>query len=364
MRILVVTHAPLDPEAGAGQMALNLARAFRALGHEVEAWSAAQVRAPWWRWRARARRALDAHLRSLPAFDVIDCPETLLTATLSRAAPVVVARSVQPALRYLWHERPRLANWRPAPLGRTLAAHLDGLGCALDALQGWRRAGRILCLGLAELRWMERRFPWWRGKLDYYVNALAPEEQDSLARLRDRRTHRTLPTGGCRFLWIGRWARHKGVGSLVEFIGSRSSRHPEDRFTLAGAGDAAPPAGLAALRERGRLVLVPQFGREQLARLLWEHDAGLFTSRVEGWGLVLNEMLEAGLPVFATRAGGVTDLERFFAGQLLPFPPARDWQPSPGSVFSPPPEYYSECSWDAIARRYLRGAGGELAPPE
>ncbi|MGA1592888.1 MAG: hypothetical protein ACO36N_05975 [Candidatus Nanopelagicales bacterium] len=39
MRILIVTHAPLSPEFGAGQMAINLGDALRRQGYEVTLWS-------------------------------------------------------------------------------------------------------------------------------------------------------------------------------------------------------------------------------------------------------------------------------------------------------------------------------------
>jgi glycosyltransferase involved in cell wall biosynthesis len=93
------------------------------------------------------------------------------------------------------------------------------------------------------------------------------------------------------------------------------------------------------------------FQRAELPGLLAAHDAGLFTSRSEGWGLCLNEMLEAGLPVAATSAGGGEDLRPFWGPRLLPFPP-------PAEVAAPDLDsaslerYLHWSSWEEIARRY------------
>jgi Glycosyl transferases group 1 len=102
----------------------------------------------------------------------------------------------------------------------------------------------------------------------------------------------------------------------------------------------------------GRVRLIPDFPRAELPALLADHDAGLFTSEAEGWGLSLSEMLESGLPVFATEAGAVGDLRPFFPGSLLPFPP-----PLPPELPAAPPDleangYYQRMSWAVIAERY------------
>jgi glycosyltransferase involved in cell wall biosynthesis len=87
--------------------------------------------------------------------------------------------------------------------------------------------------------------------------------------------------------------------------------------------------------------------------LLAGHDAGLFTSRVEGWGLTLQEMFESGMPVYATNAGAVADLRAEFPDLLREFPPGfgeRIDIPSPSPVSQ---SYLSQYSWTAIAADYL-----------
>jgi hypothetical protein len=165
---------------------------------------------------------------------------------------------------------------------------------------------------------------------------------------------------GLRFLWIGRWAEQKGVAPLVRFILQRSAERPHDSFTIAGAGSEAAAALPADLQARGIVRIVPHFQRSELAALLGGHDAGLFTSEAEGWGLSLNEMLESGLPVFAREVGGVRDLRPYFPRTLLPFPPPLDFDPTSCRETDLDP-YYRIFSWESIAERYEREVLSRLA---
>lgn len=299
IRILIVTHAPLSTKFGAGQMAINFAEALRVQGHNVTLWSPdplpSQTR--WWQTTQRMRAKLDAFIESQEPFDVIDSCAGLITKQVSRSA-LVVARSVQPDILYLAHS----LNY---PMERSLKgilripfSYFYVLKQGFLVLQGWRRAKYILCLGSLELQWMKKTFPWWRGKLIHYVNALSKADQATLAEIRLQRQKHSQDS--IRFLWIGRWVSHKGMNELLDFISNRAASHPQDTFTIAGCGTDAEKDCPPELLRSHRLNIVPSFERSQLYSLLTSHDVGLFTSRVEGWGLVLNEMLESGMPVFST----------------------------------------------------------------
>ena len=79
------------------------------------------------------------------------------------------------------------------------------------------------------------------------------------------------------------------------------------------------------------------------------------TSRVEGWGLVLNEMLESGLPVYSVNAGGYADLKEYWPGQLQSFPPERI---QANTSTDPLPEYFDLFSWKRIVSKYMRDLFG------
>jgi len=345
VRILVVSHPPLAPEHGAAQVALQLAAALAERGHEARAWSPEPLPAGtrWWELWRRQRQALERHLTEAGPFDVVDTPAHSLGPRVARAG-LVVARNVQPELLYL-------AEARRAQPGRGSGVSLPHGGVIAAAVRGgWRRARLIFCQGSRELAWMRRRFPRWAGKLRRWVPAPPAAEQAAFAAVRRARRPRR-PEAGVRYLWLGRWVAHKGTGRLLAFVRERAAQRPADTFTLAGCGPAAARDCPAELLASGRLRLVPAYRRDELPALLAGHDAGLFTSTVEGWGLALNEMLESGLPVFTTAAGGVDDLAPLWGDRLRPFPPP----PDPALPAGPAPEpvaYLREFSWPAIAARY------------
>ena len=343
----MVSYAPLVPELGAAQMALNLARALSDRGHEVVSWwpGHAPESLRWWNGWLWRRQRLEDYLQETPPFDLIDLPPLAISRRIADRARLV-ARSVQPDLLYY------LEDGRAALKSFSFSSAVHLLhGARLNAavLRALRRASLIFCLGTAEREWMHRRLPWVRTRLASYFNALRREEQAALSRIREARAAAAGP--GLRFLWIGRWTPHKGTARLVRFVTERLASRPQDSFTIAGTGPVALnpfPAGLLA---EGRVRLVPSFERGELPALLRSHDAGLFTSTVEGWGLSLNEMLESGMPVFATEAGGVRDLRSYFPRSLLPFPPPLeiDFAACRESDLA---GYYREFTWERIAELY------------
>jgi glycosyltransferase involved in cell wall biosynthesis len=349
MRILLISHAPLTAELGAAQVTLHLAAALRDRGHDALAWSPAPVEDGPGSFRRRQAAAVARYAAELGPFDVIDTPVTSASRALAHRGPLVV-RSTQPELLYLLHDRAAGLRRHPGP--RALYHALAAFPTATALLAGWHRARLILCLGTLELAWMRRRFPLWRRKLGLWTNCPAPDESPLFAAVRRQRPA-TVPGPGVRFLWIGRWTAHKGTGRLVRFLHERLAASPADTVTLAGCGP--DPAGDLPdewLRA-GRVRLVPSFARAELPALLAGHDAGLFTSEVEGWGLSLSEMLESGLPVYATEAGGVPDLRPFFPGALRPFPPPPCLEEAPGEDLEAN-GYLARFNWSAVAAAWER----------
>lgn len=360
LRILIATHSILSPEFGAAQVAINLAEALREQGHDVTLWSPhpMPIANRWWQSFQSmnlGRSKLNAFIETQDPFDVIDCYASLITKQVSKSATLTIARSVQPDVLYL------ASNLNNSPKRNLKDVLLLPFNCSVLmtnlflVLQGWRRANYILCLGSLELQWLEKWFPWWRSKLISYVNALSEVDQVALASVRLRRKE---PEGeGIRFLWIGRWVAHKGIAELVDFIVERAASHPEDTFTIAGCDINVENDFPLELIRSSRLKILPFFKRHQLYDLLANHDIGLFPSRVEGWGLVLNEMLESGMPVFATPVGGVIDLKPFFEEMLNPFPPSPQLNAlGLKSLISAEvyyKDYYNKFSWNSIAQSYV-----------
>jgi glycosyltransferase involved in cell wall biosynthesis len=351
MRILIITHAPLSAKMGAGQMAVNLAEALRERGHDTTVWSPHPLPPQKRRWQRILwmRSKLNAFIETQPLFDVIDIPAVLITRKVSQSA-LVVARSVQPDILYLAHSLNPGIERNLKAISRIPFEGFYTLFHTILVLQGWRRAKYILCLGSLELQWMKKWFPWWKSKLNTYVNALSPTDRKNLSEIRK---NRRKPSGkSTRFIWIGRWASHKGITKLLTFIVKRAASHPQDTFTVAGCGTDTEKDFPSELIQSGRLKIIASFDRNQLYSLLASHDVGLFTSRVEGWGLVLNEMLESGMAVFATSAGGVIDLQPFFKTTLKTFPPPLELVSATLNSTNNMDTYYALFNWSTTAKFY------------
>jgi glycosyltransferase involved in cell wall biosynthesis len=359
MRLLIVSHPPLLPELGSAQVALNLAAALRARGHDVQAWSPPSPLPPGGRWgsaRARRQRTIERFAAMAGPFDLIDTPAIAASARLARCAPLIV-RSVQPELRYLAFAVRTGLRWHLSP--RVLAGALGAAWSGAAVVQGWRRARTIVCLGTGELSWMQQHFRRWSAKLRPYVIAVGESERAALAGVRAQRP--LPPAAGTRFLWLGRWSPHKGTRRLVRFLAARLAAARDETFTIAGCGPLAERDLRPEWLRSGRIELVPSFARAELPSLLAAHQAGLFTSEVEGWGVSLNEMLESGMPVYATAAGAVPDLLPYFPFSLRPFPPPARLEPQPLEDLEGN-GYHVRFAWPEIARAYEQLALAGAAP--
>lgn len=353
MRILLISHPPLVAEVGAGQIARELESGLRALGHDALAWSPSPLPADtrWWNVWVRQRRAIERFAADHGPFDVIDTPAISASHRLARRGRLVV-RSIQPELHYLASDLWGDLRHRALPSPRALAHAVLATPRSGAIVAGWRRARVILCLGRRELAWMRRRFPSRAARMGFYVCAPLSADRAALAAVRRHRP--AAPPGpGLRFLWLGRWAAHKGTRHLLRFLAARLAACPADTVTLAGCGAMAEREVPAEWVRAGRVRILPSYTRAELPPLLAAHDAGLFTSTVEGWGISLNEMLESGMPVFATEAGGVEDLKPYFPRSLRPFPPAEHLEPAPLEDLEAN-GYFERFDWRAIARDYER----------
>lgn len=356
MRILFAVLSPISAELGAAQMALNLAAGLRALGHEVVVWSPQPVPAGvrWWRHAAWVRRRIADYVREDGGFDLVDAPPVAISRTLAKQC-ATMARSVQPDLQYLWVEALHGGRVERRGVAMGLVTALYNTYIAALVVAGWASAQRILCLGGLEFAWMRRWFPWWRGKTGMYVNAIGEEERAGLARIRSRRS---APRGpGLRWLWLGRWVAHKGADVCAECVRARLQAAPDDTITIAGCGPGVDQRLPVEFVSSGRIRVIPAYGRSELPALLAECDVGLFTSRTEGWGLTLHEMLESGMPVYATMAGAVHDLKGDFPRQLRMLSSLPPGEGAPFVPDAPGEGYFTKFCWSAISKAYEDFAG-------
>ena len=352
MRVVIASLSPLLQELGAGQVHTGLAAGLRERGHDVQVWSPAPLGGGHWTSGVfRLREQWRTFVRAMGPVDVVDCPPLL--ASIRNGHPARwVCRSTQPDLLYSL-ETLREDGGASARALVKQAVRVGWTGVlAANFCAGWTASDVVMCHTPAECRRIARWCPWIRTRLTTWDGALAEADRAALEGVRRARVRRT--GAPVRYLWIGRWTAHKGIRRLLEFLAARLAE-THDTFTVAGCGEEGA-AALARLSENPRLRVVPWFARADMPALLAAHDAGLFTSEAEGWGLVLNEMLEAGLPVYATDAGGVEELRAVLPSSLPAFPPPVD-----ATLPEPPSEeafrrYHDRFSWKTVVSRYVESA--------
>lgn len=143
------------------------------------------------------------------------------------------------------------------------------------------------------------------ARLHLVPNAWAPDAAP-LPRVAARRALGIGGDGVFRIGWVGRTSAEKGADVLIEALPALA----DVPLAVSIVGDGRERAGLearaAVLGAADRIDwhgLVPDAGRHFSA-----FDAFVLSSRTEGTPIVLFEAMAAGVPVVATRVGGVPDV--------------------------------------------------------
>jgi glycosyltransferase involved in cell wall biosynthesis len=149
------------------------------------------------------------------------------------------------------------------------------------------------------------------------ILGLSPEEAQRLvvpmgvnvARIQEAVGERAPKTG--RFLFVGRLVEKKGVDVLLNAL----IEVPDGRLVVIGDGPERPMLE-ALTRERGlsgRVAFVGQQGQSRVAKELREAHALVVPSRVardgdaDGMPVIMSEGMVAGVPVVASRLGGLSE---------------------------------------------------------
>ena len=157
----------------------------------------------------------------------------------------------------------------------------------------------------------------WSTGIDSHRLHLLPNALDMQGTPLDRAAARMrldVPTDGWRVGWIGRLSAEKGPDVMVHAMARLAG------VALSVLGDGPQRDALHAECERlgvsGRITwhgMVPE-----AARLTPAFDALVLSSRTEGTPMVLLEAMAAGVPVVATRVGGVPDVVSESEALLVP----------------------------------------------
>jgi glycosyltransferase involved in cell wall biosynthesis len=109
--------------------------------------------------------------------------------------------------------------------------------------------------------------------------------------------------GGRRLLYVGQLIERKGIVPFVQGLGRWGLRHPDERISLRIVGVGPEAARLEALRLPGNVTvdLAAPLPYERVAETYQTADVFAFPTLADVWGLVVNEAMSSGLPVFGSR---------------------------------------------------------------
>lgn len=181
-----------------------------------------------------------------------------------------------------WAERLRKQSGVKDFVQRTLAAPIAG-------------AAAIVGIGKAAEDDYRRRFP----QLPHYCIPYHCELATFLA------SPRPLPATKLRFLFCGQMIRRKGVDLLLLAFDALVRKGHDIELLLVGR-EAELPEFLAAIdtATRPRVIFEGFKAPEELPEVFSRADVFVIPSRHDGWGVVVNQALAAGLPVITSDAVG------------------------------------------------------------
>ena len=305
VRILLTIHHPLDPDAGAPGATLDLGRALRELGHDVEFASHDDMPA---RLGPRARELLfpewlAARLRSIQQtrpVDVVDASTgdtwawSRIAPRLSSPRPLVAVRS-HGLEHVFWDQAEREAREGGEPLTR-LTRIYHGRVRLREVAAALRSADVALFLNAGDRRHAVERLGVAADRAQVVANGLPPSliglPFDPLA-----------PDAPVRIAQVGTYAERKGIRFGAPALNALLRRHPDLSVTFVGAGrDPGAVHEDFDAEVRDRVEVIPRYARAHLPDLLRGHHIKLFPSLAEGFSVALIEAMACGLaPVASAR---------------------------------------------------------------
>jgi glycosyltransferase involved in cell wall biosynthesis len=119
-----------------------------------------------------------------------------------------------------------------------------------------------------------------------------------------------IPNDAFLLLYVGRIAREKNLGLLLESFKEVQKKNPEIRLMIVGSGpyEQASHDLADSLGVRENVIFAGMLSREDVERVYSAADVFVFPSVTETQGIVLCEALTAGLPCVAVRAAGTPEV--------------------------------------------------------
>jgi glycosyltransferase involved in cell wall biosynthesis len=323
LSILLVGDYPEDPRLGSSKVSYKLREQFEALGHTCDIiWSAEigprpasrqirQLVSPWMAGRAIVRRM------GRQRYDVVDAAsaEGLFLGVVglipNRDRPALVCRSHGlEQLNYARMLDDHLAGIRPKSWIRRLwypASRLSQVAAAA------RLADALVLLNEGDRAFALER-GWQPGDRVHVV------PHGISARFLAAAPPAAAPRGA-GLLFCGTWDYMKGITYLCAAIDRLHATGTKVRLTVLGPGVPAETvlSGFDAA-VRPFVTVIERVPEERVMEEYRRHDALLWTSTYEGFGLVLIEAMSQGLPPITTPSGCAVSVVRDQeSGLMVPY---------------------------------------------
>lgn len=227
-------------------------------------------------------------------------PRVLSWMSEANADVVVVsdysAPTAQIAMRALGLRRNAWVFWGEAPginrrgrIGSFLRAQLQAPLASAKA---------IAAIGSRAVSAYEALFP---GKMVFnipYFCDLAPYQEE-------KRSSAPSHDDSVNILFSGQLIARKGCDILLEAFSKVSPRHPQARLTLLGGGpERSKLEGMIPDALRDRVVFLGHRQPFELPDIFASAHVFCLPSRYDGWGVVINEAIGAGLPIVVSDSVG------------------------------------------------------------
>lgn len=172
-----------------------------------------------------------------------------------------------------------------------------------------KAANNVVVPSHSELRLLERKYPFCTNKLSVIRHGVISRKQT---------THGPRH----RLLFVGRLVPVKGVAPLLEAVAKLKRSGNKVKLDLVGTGSKGYTKHLKALvRKLGISSEVRWLGfrsHKQVQSMYASYGAVILPSLQESFGLVAVEALASGVPLVATRAGGLAESVNSKVAQTIP----------------------------------------------
>ena len=123
-------------------------------------------------------------------------------------------------------------------------------------------------------------------------------------------------------VYVGRLVHKKGIEELIDAMAVLRTKHPQARLSIIGSGKNSFVRQLKQRADKNRVSRIVHwrgsYGHRKLQAAYGRFGAVVMPSRTESFGLVALEALANGVPLIATRAGGLRHFVTNEVAQVIP----------------------------------------------